>query len=422
VKYQTIFDNLMSVIFSGEKKQLKVNFTSEIKKIICFKDFKLFLYFKSGHYQIWDLSKDELLISKTIENDIIKFSILNNTSIVYIRLDGTLKALNVFMNNEPDLFSATIPTTLGGHQNLLNLNIDIFKHNIITQCILYSNQENSLTYLVERATYSSIKIHHVVSVFHLTSSWQPLYQFPIEHEFPLQFSYFNKSNTFALWDQFFLESAKSMPTSKKKNKSSFFYLGEFKNDHLDITRIDILNNPNTEVTSNSIIIGLAETDMPSRILIFENTTTKPIVKVFDIVEKLILKQISCETGPDSYCITNICIVSPMLQNKILSLFEIESYQTSLRLCIFNQDDKNITTKWMIPRTEDSLFEVDRNNGKYCIELEKSLFFEESPFRDMKVNIKFLRAIKQKKVILYFLHKLNIYHVYINKMVVDFLPD
>jgi len=412
----------MSIIFGEEKKQLKVNFTSEIKAVICFKDFNVFLYFKSGHYHVWNLFKNELLISKPIENDIIKFAILNDTTIVYIRLDGTLKAHNVFTNNEGDLFSTTLPTTLGAQYNNLNLDFEIFKQNIITQCLLFVNQENRLIYLIERATYSSIKIHHIVSVFHLTSSWQPLYQYPLEHEFPLQFSYLNKSSTFILWDQFFLEPVKSTP-AKKKNKPSFFYLGEFKNDRLDITRIDIMNNINIDNSSNSTIIGIAEADSPSRLLIFENTNTKPTIKVFDLEEKLILKQISCELGPDMYCITDIFMVIPTVnQNKTMAFFEIESYQTSIRVCDFDQSSENISNLSMLKRTEDSFFEFERNNGKYCVEVEKSCFIEESPFKDMTVHVKFFRPIKSKLISLYYLHKLNVYHIYINKMVIDFLPS
>lgn len=414
----------MSFIFPETQKELKINFTSELKYVLCLKEYHIFLYFNSGQYQIWNIFKDELLVSKILPNDIMKFSIFNDTCLVYVRFDGTVKVHDIFKNSDADYFSTAIPTNLTVNFNNFGMGSEIFQQNVVHQCLIHTIQEKGLLYLVERINISPMKTTHVVSVFNPTASPQPIYQYIQEHTALLQFTYLINNSKFALWDQFFLDVSKSKVQSKKKVDPSFFYIGELENDRLVVNKTEIINNINTENSLSSIVMGIAETTIPSRIVIFENTNVAPVIKVFDIEKKTILKQVSFPIIKEPYCISNIHTIIRSLPRKDrqFSFIEVDSGETNVKIYKFEKNFQYIKENQTIHRSEDALFEVDKLNGRYSVEIEKGNFIEENPFRDMRLTLKFFRGLRSKHLSLFMLKKLNIYHIYIIKMIMDFIPE
>lgn len=414
----------MSLIFFEKQKELKANFTSALKETVCLKGFHIFLYFKSGHYQIWNLITDQLVVSKILPNDILRFLIVNDTNLLYLTVNGIIKVYDIFKSTDVDFYSPSIPTNLGLNLNNFAIAPDIYKLNIINQCVLYVTQDQGLLYLVERATLSPHKVGHALSVFNPALSPQPIYQHIQEHNNLLQFTYLHKSARFLLWDQFFLDPPKTKDKDKKKAEhNAFFYLGEFTSERIAVSKIEIVNNINEENSLNSIVIGIGETNNPSRIVFFENTNVVPVIKVFDMQDMLILKQVSFTVSPDEYCVSNVySLFTPSsARSQLFGILEIESDETKVNLYKFKRNFEPMLSQ-TIQRTDNSIFDVDRVNGRYCVEVEKGDNVGENPFRDMPINLRFFRSMRSKHLSLFFLMKLNVYHIYIIKMVMDFIPE
>ncbi len=410
----------MSRLFQATPKEIKTNFTSEIKSIISLKNYHVFLYFKSAIYQIWNLRTNELIVSKTIEKGINKFCIINEKTLAYICFDGTLKILQLYGENEIVYFAASIPSPMAIQNNNMNANIEIFKTTLITQSIIYANQQNGLIYLLEKFPYSSLKIFHVISIYNLAITSQPLAQYPLEHEFPLQFSYLTQSSKFVLWDQFFLELPKSN-NPKKKPKTPFLYIGEYINERLSIIAIDVLNSPNIKSQTNSTVVGIVETQDSSKLLFIENTNEQlPMIKVFDLENFLILRKITLPLESNT-CITQTWTILPNLKNQKL-FFEVESMQSQFCSLSLDKELKRLSNDGILNKHEDSSLSLDTFEGEYSLEIERQNIPGEAPYKEMDIDIKLIRSVKKRHLSLYFLSKLDTYHIYIHKMVYDFLPD
>ena len=417
----------MSYIFPEKKTGLKISFTSEVKCVLCLKNFHVFLYFLSGYYQIWDLIKEQLIISKKLTNDISKFSILNDTKLIYLRRDGALKVHDIFKNIDTEFFAATIPTNLAVNYHNSDSGFDLFKQNVIDQSLLHVDQEKGIIYVLERINSSTIKITHVVTVFNPILSPHPVNQHIVENHYPLQFSYLRTSLKFALWDQFFLDVpvVKTKTSTKKKVELPFFFVGEFENERLAVNKIEVANNINKENELTLTLMGVVETDIPYRVIFFINTNVSPIIQVFDIEKKMSLAQLSFHVSPEAYCISDIhaAIVPLHPKNRMFSFIEVNSIETDVvKLYKFKKNFQVIVDSATISRTDDSIFEVERTNAAYCIEIEKGSVIEENPFRDMRLNVRFFRSMRAKYLSLYLLMRLNVYHIYIIKMIMDFIPE
>jgi len=415
----------MTLIFPIKQRELKINFSSELKSVYCLKDFHVFLYFKSGHYQVWNVYDNQLIISKSLPNDILKFCFFNSNCLLYQRLDGTLQVFDVFQRTEIEFFATSIPTILATNYNSANFSHEVFKQNVILQSSVQVNSEKGLVYVFERCSFSSIKVNHVISLFHLESSSQPLYQHPIEHAFSLQFTFLPQSSKLLFWDQYLLEvtNKNTKTISKKKDEPKFFHLGEFENERFVLNKIDILNNLGSEKSAHSTLVGITETSDPSTLVFFENTNTIPNVRLFNLDEKMFVKCLAFSDGPKYSCISGIFAAAKMKENpnRVVSFLEMDSANTDMRIYMLQTDSHKLSQVQRISMSDDSIFEADQAEANYCVEVEKGNLIEENPFKDMKLNLRLFAAVKSKRISLLFLLRLKTYHIYTIKMIMDFMP-
>lgn len=413
----------MSLIFPEHKRELKVNFSSELKAVHCFQDYLVFLYFKSGQYQIWHAYNNQLIISKSLPNDILKFYFFSPTCLLYTRSDGTIQITDVFQKTETEYFSASIPTPLANNYNTSSLVYEVFKQNVILQSSVQVNTEKGIVFVFEKCSFSSVKVNHVVSLFHLEASSQPVYQHPIEHNNPLQFTYFNQSSRLFFWDQFLLEVNKNTTKLSKKKDDKFFYMGEVESERFALNKIEILNNLGSEKSTNSTLMGIFETNNPSELIFYENTNTIPNIRFFNLEEKMFFKVVSFSDGPKYSCISSIFAATPTKTDpyRVISFLEMDSYDTDIRIYMLQTDRKKLSQVQRIGLNDNSIFGADHADGQYCLEIEKGNLIEENPFKDMKLNMKLFQAIKAKRISLLFLLRQNLYHIYTIKMILDFMP-
>ena len=106
---------------------------------------------------------------------------------------------------------------------------------------------------------------------------------------------------------------------------------------------------------------------------------------------------------------------------MVSSLEMDFADTDTRIYMLQTDSQKLSQVQRISMTEDSIFEADRAESNYCVEVEKGNLIEENPFKDMKLNLRFFGAIESKRISLLFLLRLKVYHIYTVKMIMDFMP-
>jgi len=414
----------MAYTFQEEKRQLKIPFTSELVDIICLREYHVFLYFRSGHYQVWNLINNNLIISKTLPNDICQFSLLTDLSIVYLRRCGVIKVHDIYRNTEWEYFSGEVPTSSALGFNTMGVDNDIYTQNVVAASILCTEPSKGLIFYVERVNVSTIRVKHFVTVYNPSISSDALCNAYQDHHTSMQFTYLEKTGKFLLWDQFFLDPVSFQAQKKKGFEYAYMYMGEIEDNKLNISKLEILNNTNMENSLNSIVVGIAETNVASRIIIFENTNIVPIIKVFSIEKRLILKQISFEVDPRGYSITELFGVIQTAPNHscFLSIMEIEDHDNEISIYKFRKNFKNVMNSQSIKKLPNWKYAIDKTEGKYIVGVEKKYIAENNLFKDMNLNLKFHRAIRSKLITLHLLLKMNVYHIYIIKDVLSFIPE